>query len=258
MTDKYTTQLGAGLGMIDETRLFISLWDVGMNGTDLYRRVLESGRFPTMSSRRLHDFVTVGFAKRYLVDDGEPARFLKQAMDVLGKREFEQLLFIYTCRVHLILADFVREVYWSAYAAGKATVTNDDARAFVVEAIRDGKTTMAWSDSMVRRVSSYLTGCCADFGLLEKDAKRVRPLLPFRVEPAVVAFLAYDLHFAEQTDAQVLNHPDWQIFGLDAQDVLEELRRLALRDLVVVQSGGGVTRIEWPYRTMEAVIHALA
>ena len=57
----YTTQLGAGLGMIDETRLLLDLWQEGMRGEDLYQAALTSGRFPTLAARRLHDLGLTGW-----------------------------------------------------------------------------------------------------------------------------------------------------------------------------------------------------
>jgi hypothetical protein len=257
-TKAYTTQLGAGLGMVDETRLLLDLWQEGMSGTDLYRTALASGHFSTISARRLHDLITVGFAPRYLINQGIPANLLKTLKDELARREFEQLLFIYTCRAHAILADFVRDVYWGAYTASREVLSNEEAQAFVISAIRNGKTTTPWSNHMVSRVASYLTGCCADFGLLERGRKSVRKILPYRIEPRIAAILAYDLHFAGSGDNQVVNDPEWALFGLDPTDVLNELKQLALKSFLIIQAAGGVVRISWPYKTREELAHVLA
>lgn len=253
----YTTQLAAGLGMVDETRLLLELWQEGMSGTDLYRAALASGHFSTLSARRLHDMIVVGFAPRYLVNQGAPARLLKTLTDRIPRQEFEQLLFIYTCRAHAILADFVRDIYWSAYTAGREALTNEEAQAFVLAAVRHCKTATPWSDSMIRRVASYLTGCCASFGLLEQGQRRVRKILPFRPQSQVVAILAYDLHFAGYGDNQVVHAPEWALFGLEATDVLNELKQLTLKGFLIVQAAGGVVRISWLYKTMEELAHVL-
>jgi len=257
MTVIYTTQLGAGLGLIEETQILLDLWQEGMSGTDLYRAALTSGHFSTISARRLHDMITVGFAPRYLRNQGAPASLLKRVRDCFSRKEFEQLLFLYTCRVHAILADFIREVYWTAYTTGKDKLRNEEARMFVTDAVREGKTTIAWSDNMLRRTASNLTGCCADFGLLEQGAKSVRKILPYRIETTIVAILAYDLHFAGQGDNSIIQHPEWALFGLEPSDVLDELKRLALRNWLIVQTAGGVVRIGWQHKTMEELIDVL-
>ncbi len=259
MTTKiYTTQLGAGLGMIEETRVLLDLWQQGMDAAALTRAALHSGQFPNMSARRLRNFVVECFMPRYLVNEGAPAMLLKTLDGALSNRESEQLMFIYTCRANPILADFVREIYWQAYAAGRETLDNEEARAFVMRANQDGRTTVPWSESMVRRVSAYLTGCCADFGLLEKGRRTVRRILPFRIESRTAVILAYELHFAGCGDNALMNHPDWALFGLDAPDVLDELKRLTRKGYVIVQHAGGVTRIGWPYKSMRELSNAIA
>lgn len=258
MNQTYTVQLGAGLSLIEETPVLLDLWQEGMNGNDLYRAALASGYFPTMSARRLHDFISVGFAQRYLNQNPPPARFLKQLQHTLPKREFDQLLYIYTCRVHAMLADFTRDVYWPAYAAGKQELTNQEARAFAAAAVREGKTRTAWTDNMIRRAGSGVTGCLAEFGLLEAGQRSTRQILPYRLEPNVAVYLAYDLHFAGHGDNRIIHHEDWALFGLEPDDVLEELKRLALRGFFIVQSAGGVIRIGWSYKCMQELIDVFA
>ena len=68
MTDNkpYTTQLQAGLGLVNETKTFLELWSPGMSANQLYQVALESGRFPTVTARRLRNIVVECFAPRYL------------------------------------------------------------------------------------------------------------------------------------------------------------------------------------------------
>jgi hypothetical protein len=257
-TIRYTTQLQAGLGMIEETRSLLQLWHDGIEPSALSKVALQSGRFPNMSARRVRNLVAECFAPRYLSAARRPARLLKQLMDVLSIREFEQLLFLFTCRANAILADFVRDGYWSMYSAGRETISNQDAREFVVQANHDGKTSNSWSPTTVRRVSSYLTGCCADFGLLEGGARSVRKILPFRVESRVVVVLAYDLHFAGHGDNRMLADPDWALFGLARGDVLSELKRLSLKGLFIIQTAGDVTRVGWQCKNIEELVDVIA
>ena len=73
----YTTQLGAGLGLIAETARLLDLWESGMSGQCLLRVALQSGAFPTISARRLRNIVIESFAPRFLVNAAQPARVLK-------------------------------------------------------------------------------------------------------------------------------------------------------------------------------------
>lgn len=254
---RYTTQLQAGLGMIDETRILLELWHNGMDTPTLVETALHSGRFADMSARRLRNVVVECFAPRYLVEGAKPARLLKAVGGSLSNQEREQLMFLFTCRATPILADFVRQVYWRAYASGWQTLDNDSARLFVTRANQDGRTNTPWSESTIIRMASYLTGCCADFGLLERTSKSVRRILPYRLESRVAALLAHDLHFAGLGDSRLLNDQDWTLFGLEPNDVLDELKRLTLKGVLIVQVGGGVVQIGWHYTTMDEVINAI-
>ncbi len=128
---------------------------------------------------------------------------------------------------------------------------------FVERAIDDGLTTKRWSESMVQNVSGYLTGCCADYGMLERGRRTSRRILSFCISPVVAAYLAYELHFSGVGDNALLTHEDWQLFGLAREDVLEELKRLSLKGLLIVQAAGDVIRVSWKQQDMEALCDVL-
>ena len=260
MTDSklYTTQLQAGLGLVNETKTLLELWAPGMPANQLHQVALESGRFPNVTARRLRNIVVECFAPRYLVASGAPAMHLRRLAEPISTADLTQLMLVFTSRANLILGDFVRQVYWARYAGGCTQVTNADARIFVERGIDDGKTVKRWSETTVRRVSAYLTGCCADYGMLERGLRSRRRILPFRISPAVAAYLAYELHFAGVGDNALLTHEDWQLFGLAREDVLEEIKRLSLKGLLIVQAAGDVIRISWKQRDIEALCDVLA
>jgi len=253
----YTTQLQAGLGLVNETKTLLDLWMPGLTANQLYQVALESGRFPNVTARRLRNIVVECFAPRYLVSGGTAAAHLKRLSAKLSTPDLTQLLLIFTTRANPILGDFVRQVYWGRYAGGYTQVTNDDARAFVERGIDDGKTVKRWSETTVRRVSAYLTGCCADYGMLERGLRSSRRILPFRISASVAAYLAYEQHFAGVGDNALLTHEDWQLFGLAREDVLEEIKRLSLKGLLIVQAAGDVIRISWKQQDMEALCDVL-
>ena len=254
----YTTQLQAGLGLIDETKELLDIWEPGMTAAQLHQAALESGRFPNVTARRLRNIVAECFGPRLLADDGAPASHLKKLAVGITQGELQQFLLLFTSRANEILGDFIRQVYWERYAGGYAEVTNEDARAFVMRAVDRGKTIKRWSETTVRRVSAYLTGCCADYGLLENGQKSVRRIIPFRISPKVAAYLAYDLHFAGLGDNAVITHKDWGLFGLGREDALDEMKRLSLKGLFIVQAAGDVIRISWKYQDMETLCNVLA
>ena len=253
----YTTQLQAGLGLIEETKTLLGLWEPEMSVQQLYQKALEAGSFPTVTARRLRNIVAEAFAPRYMVEKGKPASLLKQLSFAQSNADLTQLMFLYTSRSNPILADFVRQIYWQRYAGGYSEIRSEDARAFVERAIDEGKTGKRWAETTVRRISAYLLGCCADFGLIESGSKSNRRLVHYRISTLATAYLAYELHFAGLGDNALLVHEDWGLFGLGREDVLEEIKRLSLKGLLIVQVAGDAIRISWKCPNMEVLCDVL-
>jgi hypothetical protein len=253
----YTTQLQAGLGLIEETKVLFSLWEIGMTASDLYQTALDSGYFPNVSARRLRNIVAECFAPRFLTNGDYPAFLIKEQIKSLSSNEFNQFLFLYTTRANKILADFVKKVYWEKYSSGQESISTDDAKDFVVQANQEGKTGQYWSESTIRRISAYLNGCCGDFGLLEAGRKSKRKIRSFRIEPKMIAFLAYDLHFSGLGDNALISCSDWALFGLQKEDVRAELKRLSLKGYFIIQAAGDITHISWSYKTWEELMNVI-
>ena len=256
-TRLYTTQLQAGLGLLDETRALLTLWRPGMNGPTLFDAALSSGAFPGVTARRLRNVVAECFAPRYLVDSGAPATHLQMLLDRLPTPQIAELMYLFTARANLVLADFARSVYWPKYAAGAGTLTAKDARNFIQRALDDERMGKRWSDTTARRVSGYLLGACEDYGLLRRVSRTNLEIFAPRMSVNVAAYLAHDLHFAGLGDARVISHEDWQLFGLSTEDVLDELKRVGSEGHLIVQTGGGVTRLSWKHENMEELCREL-
>ena len=111
--------------------MLLELWSPGMPAVQLYQVALELGRFPNVTARRLRNIVMECFSPRYLVGAGTPASHLKRLAFRLATSELTQLMLLFTSRANLILADFIRDVYWTRYAGGYSQIGNQDARAFV-------------------------------------------------------------------------------------------------------------------------------
>ena len=253
----YTTQLGAGLGLVGETQSLLSLWQPGMDTQALYKIALESGEFPNVTARRLRNIIAECFAPRYLKPDAHSAVWLRRLHKRISSRSLIQLFFLYTSRANLILRDFVVELYWDRYASGYTDLSTDDARDFVERSVRDGKTTKLWSDSMIKRVSSYLISVCVNYNLLRLSGRKNREILASRLETCVAVILAYDLHLQGIADNNIINHPDWLLFGLHPEDVREELKRLSVHKLWIIQTAADVVSISWAYKNMEEVIDVI-
>lgn len=229
-----------------------------MSAQGLLRLALASGAFATISARRLRNIVIEAFAPRYLADGARPARLLKALQGRIPQLDLRQMLFLYTCRANPILADFIMEVYWQRYGAGAQAVSKDEARSFIRRAVGRGRTTTRWAESTIIRVSNYLLGICADYGLLGSMRADARAIIQFRITPVTTSVLAHELHFRGLGDSALVHHPEWGLFGLEPTDVLQELKRLALRGEIIVQSAAAITQIGWRHKSVEELAHVLS
>lgn len=75
--------------------------------------------------------------------------------------------------------------------------------------------------------------------------------MTLRITPTVASVLAHDLHFRGAGDNALLQNPDWGLFGLEAEDVLGEMKRLSRRGEMIVQAAGALTQVSWKHKSME-------
>lgn len=254
----YTTQLQAGLGMIPETLDLLRLWEPGMIPARLAEKAIRDGLFSRTTARRARNLAVEMFAPRYLGSQGEAAARLKFLQAHRFPHEaLVQLCFLYTARAQRVLADFIIEVYWSKYSGGAAVVTRSDAENFVLRALDCGRMTTRWSESTIRRVSGYLLGCCADFGLVADAGRSGRAIQRFSIRPEVAVYLTYDLHFAGVSGSAIIQHRDWLLFGFEPGEVLNRLKSLSHDGHFLIQSSGELVQFSWKYRSMNECLHAI-
>ncbi len=254
---KYTTQLSTGLGLKEETKSLFDLFEAGMTVQMMHERALNSGAFPNVTARRLRNIIAECFFPRYMREK-DVANNVKVLIPKLTSAELSQLFFLYTAKANPILADFVKQVYWQKYASGYSTLDVDDANSFVEAALQTGKMHKSWSDTTIKRNSSYILGCLVDYGFLTVENRKERRITPPRLSDNLAVYLAYELHFTGLGDNAVINHPQWQLFGLSPDDVREEMKRLALNRHWIIQAAGDVVQISWTYKNMKEVLNVIA
>jgi hypothetical protein len=254
----YNTNLSKAQGLIPETLELLELWQPGMSPLELRNLVKETGALDRASDTRVTDVVSRGFAQRYLIEDGQPASWLKLlAQQGLSRPALRQLMFLYTARHNAVLHDFLTQVYWRKATSAAGEVTKDDTRDFLERAVLTGQIQPRWSDSMMERVTRYLLGTLEDFQMIAGNRHGRRQTTSPVIMEQTVLFLAYDLHFRSVGDGEIHAHPDWALFGLSPAQVLTLIDRAATKGHLHLQNAGQVIRIEWKYSDMNQVIHAI-
>lgn len=238
--------------MVRETISLLRLWEPGDTTVSLANKAIAQGVFSRSTARRTLNIVREMFAPRFLREAGRSAQVLKFLVEAkVPLDDLTQLFFLHTARAQAIFADFVTEVYWPRYAAGASRLTRSEPQAFIQRALDNGRMQKRWTSSSIRRVSGYLLGCCADFGLVRGSGRPDWSITRFAIRASVALYLVHDLHFSGLGDFAITRRPDWRWFGLEPHEVINQLKNLAHDGHLIVQATPELVHITWKYKSME-------
>lgn len=255
----YTTAISKGAGMVDETRILLRHWTPGMTPESLERIAQEQDLFGNATSYRTTDVVRRVFIPRFTKPDDKPARILKQILDVhLTDRAFTEMLFVFTARRDPLVYDFVTMEYWPSIRRGRRLFDTDSVVSFLEAARIDGRLDNEWSDKVSVRISRCILGLLRDIGFIREQVRGRREAVDYSVSDAAMAILARELMDAGVTSSSIGSHPDWGLFGLRADDVLDRLDRLGEQGGVILQRAGSVIHLTWMQNSIEELIDAIA
>jgi hypothetical protein len=250
----YNSDLLKGTGLIQETMVLIDLYRAGMSKQDLINQVLEFNPLAKEHENRTKDIINHTFYRRFL-KDGESAVLEIQTLrnNYVSLEVVSQIIFIATCRANLILFDFVTEIFQPLAKNGTPILPDKAAFNFIEAAIRDGRIPNKWADSTKQKVSEHMNACLIDFKLTDRSKK----ILPFYINDLTANYWIHKQHFDGLSDAAIIELDEWNLFGLDRQDVLNLMHRLSLAGSFVYQHSGELIKITWNYKSMNEFINGI-
>ena len=256
---RYTIAVCKGSAFLEETKTLLRAWHPGETTTEFRNRVVREDLLGKMTAYRASDIVRRVFAWRFFRPNNRPAILLKRLVE-RGRpgQIFSDLCFLYAARNDDLIRDVVSHLYWPALTDGRVSLSPAYVVEFLRQADRDGRVPEPWSEQVKLRVARGVLKAMTDFGLLQEVGRGKRELVPFRPADRTIVYLAYDIHFSGSTDASVVKHRDWSLFGLGAHDVTSALDRLSGEGWWLAQVAGSLIRVTWKYASMEEVVDALA
>lgn len=255
---RYTVGIAKGAAAIPEIRTLLQHWTPGEEPLAFLKRIQQSDALGKQTAQRTRDMVMRVFYPRLLTPDDRAARYLKQVLASGGNGQtFKELLFLYEARTEDLLYDFTTLKFWPACRSGALLMEIDDVLAFFDKAVQSGQLPTPWSKQVQVKVARGVLGALREFGLIREDTRGHREIVPYRMTSGSVAYLAHELHFRGLPDAAVVEHPDWGLFGLGRDQVLDRLDPLGPAIGLLVQRAGSVVRITWTHSSMESLINAL-
>lgn len=254
----YSTALTQAQGIVAECVHLFEHWEAGMSANDLFESARTVGILGSDSDRRTRNIIIEGFGSRFLRDPHrDSAPYLKILLATANPKLRLEIILLYSLRQHGIFFDFMTEIYWPAVRAGRSTLNRSEVASLIDHGRIEGKLDRDWSESVRKRVSSYVLGIARDFELLGDASRGSRPIQQWAPSEDLILYLAYDLHFLGFGDDEIVGAEEWQALGLEREDVIAYLNRLDHRGHLTLQDSGQITRIEWKYRDRSQLNDAL-
>lgn len=257
--EHYSTALAQSQGIVPECISLFEIWQPGMSSAELFEVVRSTNALNLDSERRLRNIVVEGFGSRFL---REPYSDAAPSLKVIFAHSsdhslLKQLSLLYAIRQHGIFFDFLADEYWPAIRTGGQSIRTSDIQLLIDRGLVSGRLDKNWSESVRKRVSSYVLGIATDFDLLTASRSGDRPIATWSLHDSLTLYLTYDLHFMGASDDEVANSPEWQALGLQREDVTLYLNRLQSKGHLIVQDTGHLCRIDWKYTSREELAHVL-
>ena len=106
--------------------------------------------------------------------DDRPARLLKLLVDRRSlQKTSSEILSLFCARTDRLLYDFAVEVYRRAAHRGRSMLTVEDGRAFLADAVSDGRIPEPRSEGTQVRISRGLVGMMRDIGFVRDRGRPV-------------------------------------------------------------------------------------
>ena len=255
---KYTvTGLIKGTATLDELITLITNWQPAEPPFMYAKRVQSEGILTKETAARATDLVMHAFAAWLLQPDANAAHWLqKLVMRNINRQAFRELIFLYKARSEAVLYDYVIERFWPAYHEGALYLQTGEIVEFLRWGQEIGRIEKPWADYTRERLAHGILGALREVGVLREEKRYLYAYTPLEINSFTLAYLAYELHFAGQTDAALVEHPDWRLFGLERSRVVERLSELGEQGGLIVQQAGSVVRLTWLFASMDEVIDA--
>lgn len=262
MTDRrrahYSTALAQAQGIVEECLILFETWEAGQELPELFETVRGSNLLNVDSESRMRNITVEGFGSRFLREPHVAAApYIKQLLETAPAALQREIVLLYAIRQHGIFFDFLTEIYWPAYRASGLAIDNSEVGTLIDRGRINGRLERDWSASVRKRVTSYVMGTAADFGLVGKASRGSRPILHWAPSEELILYIAYDLHFLDLDDNAVVAADEWAALGLEREDVILYLNRLSNQGHLTVQDSGALCRVDWNYNNREQLNDAI-
>jgi hypothetical protein len=250
----YTSKIIKAGALLADTKTLLSHWDVGVSEQENLHRLRRENVFGKASRSRVKDVLAI-FRQRYLTEAPVTKALVLLVQHRFPAVSLDRILYFHAARADRLLYDIVTALLLPLQARGITDIDVVEIEHALATWAREGKTTGAWSNSTIRRVTQGVLSALRDFGVLAGAVnKRIAPAyLPV----AAFAYVMFYLKQHQPSGAKLIDLPDWQLFFLSHDDVERFLIEAHQQRLLEYHAAGTVIRLTFPVPTLEEYVHVL-
>jgi len=253
-TPPYSSKIIKAGALLSDTKALFSAWDPKLSVSDNIHRIRHHNLLGKTSRSRAEDILAI-FRQRYLTEET-----VARALAVLVKRQsngntLDRILYFHTARADLLLKDVVINFLVPQRAQGRMDIDVREVERILRKWVDEGKTSGAWGDYTVRRVTRGLLSTLRDFGvLLGAVNKRIAPVY---LSVQAFSYIAFYLKQHQPSGAKLLDLVDWRLFFLPRDGVERFFLEAHQNGLLEYHVAGSVTRLTFPATTLEEYVNVI-
>ena len=253
-TPPYSSKIIKAGALLPDTKALFSAWDPKLSVSDNIHRIRHHNLLGKTSRSRAEDILAI-FRQRYLTEET-----VARALAALVKRQsngntLDRILYFHTARADLLLQDVVINLLVPQRAQGHMDIDVREVERTLRKWVDEGKTSGAWGDYTVHRVTQGLLSTLRDFGVLQGAVnKRIAPVY---LSVQAFSYIAFYLKQHQPSGAKLLDLVDWRLFFLPRDGVERFFLEAHQNGLLEYHVAGSVTRLTFPATTLEEYVNVI-
>jgi len=262
-TPTYSSKIIKAGALLPDTKALFSAWDPKLSVSDNIHRIHDHNLLGKTSRSRAED-ILAAFRQRYLTEETVAralAALVKRQSNLsactaqAGGNTLDRILYFHTARADLLLQDVVINFLVPQRAQGRMDIDVREVERTLRKWVDEGKTSGAWGDYTVRRVTRGLLSTLRDFGVLRGAVnKRIAPVY---LSVQAFSYIAFYLKQHQPSGAKLLDLVDWRLFFLPRDGVERFFLEAHQNDLLEYHVAGSVTRLTFPTTTLEEYVNVI-
>lgn len=250
----YSSKIIKAGALLPDTKALLSAWDPGLSVSENLHRIRHQNLLGKTSRSRAEDILAI-FRQRYLGENNVVRGLARLIKNQCNGNTLERILYFHAVRADSLLYDVVIELLVPQWSRGTMDIDVREIELALRKWVEEGKTSGAWSDYTIRRVTQGVLSTLRDFGVLQGAVnKRIAPAY---LSVQAFSYIAFYLKQHQPSGTRLLDLVDWKMFFLPREGVERFLLEAHQHGLLEYHVAGSVTRLTFPVSSLEEYANVL-